>query len=408
MRPNATYDEKAKRRYWRLLKHGDVQGEYLGDDTRLVGELVRCAVESGVPLERLLRGLEHRENAASAAFQSRTNPHGRVKTRDVQRWYDRDAASDRKQFDLAERRAELAAMRERITTSAWPAWIEYREPGTMRRQRASGENVRRVLVAHLDLSIAATGIDYPASHRKVSELANAGDTGVERATAALVALGIVRPRPAPGRRDALTAKHYRINTTASSLGRILPGRGSASSSDLGQFATHPAWQHGTGLRFDVWAQIVTMDGQATVTAVANALEVSRPTVRRVVARAAAVGLIERCDDHTLRPCSDDHLAALDAVALDTGAAQRSANRLERHEHDRAAHAESIIRRGGRMLRAAIRRGSRMVREAIRSGLLVNRATGEIVTAVSSELLPPLRDLAASIERAHAPPLAAAA
>lgn len=387
---------------WRLVKHGDTFNEYGNDPVRIVGAIVGIAVEHGMPVAWVERLLTNPANRAAYYVRTAGNPDGRVKLADVRRWYERSGSAELRRFDLDEWRDELRELRELATSSAWPAWIEYKPAPDAAVVRVKGGNVRRVLAAHLRLSSdpSSSGIDYPASDRKVAELSNVGDVAARKATAALVALRVLSRRKPPGKRDAFTATHYRVDASGVALRRIV-GDVSPELADLAALECHPIWRHGSGVRFDVWAQVVTCDGSATVASIADETTASRVTVRRVLAALERLQLVEGLDDGTVRPLTVDHRAALDAAALESGMADRARRQLERHDADRAAHVETVVRKGGRMLAAAMRRGVSAVLAAMRE--YVNLETGEIV-AVSVEREQHPADVDVGTNRQHAPPL----
>jgi len=385
------------KRFWRLVKHGDTANEYGQSPPQIVGAIVGMAVEHGVSLAWLERLLTNPKNAAAAHVRTAGNPTGRVKLADVRRWYDRTASGTLQRFDLDEWHSQIRDLRDLATSSAWPAVIEYRPSPTAAVVRVKGGNARRVLAAHARHALESNGIDYPASDRKVAELANVGDVGSRKATAALVALGIVKRRQSPGRRDAFTATHYRLEVSGKSL-RAIVGDVSPELADLAALETHPIWRHGSGVRFDVFAGIVAGEGLTTIESLDADLTASRPTIRRVVANLERLQLVELLDDGTIRSTTVDHRAALDAAALTTGMADRARRQLERHEADRAAHVETVLRQGGRFLAAALRRGLRAIVALCR----VDEETGEVIrVSIEREYRPAAVE--AGSNRQHAPP-----
>ena len=393
---------QAPKSFWRLLKHGDTFNEYGNDPVRIVGAIVGIAVEHGIGIAWLERRLTNPANRAAYYVRTAGNPDGRVKLADVRRWYERSGSAELRRFDVDVWRDELRNLLELSTSSVWPAWIEYKPAPDAAVVRVKGSNVRRVLAAHVALALESEGIHYPASDRKVAERSNVGDVGARKATAALVARQIIARRKPPGKRDAFTATNYRVDTSGKALRRIV-GDVSPELADLAALECHPIWRHGSGVRFDVWAHIVAHDGLASTNTIAADTTASRPTIRRAVVNLERMQLVERLDDGTIRATSVDHRAALDAAALESGMAERSRRQIERHEADRAAHVETVIRRGGRVLAAALRRGLR----AVLNRFTVDTETGEMVAAPPEREDPP-RDVDVGSHRQNAPPLETAA
>jgi len=403
-----TNQPQPPQRFWRLLKQGDSWGEYHDDPVRLIGAIVGVAVESGVSLQWLERLLQNPENAAAEHVRNARNIHGRVKLETVRAWYERTGTSPqrtwRSEHDRDAWRLQLTELQQLATSSAWPAWIDFRQRDGERPVRVKGSDARRVFAAHVQLALASTGIDYPASRRKVAELANVGDTAAQRATAVLVALGILRRRRPPGIVGPFSATNYRVDASGAALCAIVATDDAcAELADLAALETHPIWRHGSGVRFDVWAHVVADDGRATVASIAAAAGCTTATVRRVLTKLAALELVARLDDGTFRALATDR-AALDAAALATGMADRSRRQLERHEADRAAHVEHVLRTP-RLFVEAMRRRVRAVVEAAIERFVVNMETGEVVT-VSVERERPPQQVTATSDRQHAPPVVA--
>lgn len=382
-------------RFWRLLKQGDSWNEYHGDPVRLVGAVVGLAVDHGVSLSWLLRLLDNPANAAAEPVRS-----GRVKLATIRRWYERSGSTQQREWCRDAWRQQLLELQQLATSSAWPAWIDYAAREDAPPVRVKGSDARRVLAAHVQLAIASNGIDYPASRRKVAELSNVGDASSQRATAVLVALGILRRRRAPGRVGPFSALNYRIEASGEALCKILAGDGDDELADLAALECHPLWRHGSGVRFDVWAHVVAGDGAATTASIATAANAQPATVRRTVANLVRLELVERTDDGTLRALTTDR-AALDEAAEACGMADRSRRQVERHEADREAHVQHVLR-SPRMFVEAMRRRVRAVVAAVEARLVVNRQTGEVIT-VSIEREAPPTEFVAGGDRQHAPP-----
>ena len=407
---------KVPKRLWRLLKRGDSWSEYGGDPVRLVGAIVGLAVDHGQTLEWLEQQLQNPGNAAAAHVRTarpsgKGNPRGRVRMEDVRRWYERSSDGQLRTWrqDGSDREAHrtcLVDLQQLATSSTWPMWLEHCPEDQAKAVRVKGSDARKVLAAHLTLAQAAQGVDYPASRRKVAELAGVSDSVAQRATGVLLALGIVRRRRPPGDRPSgpFLSCWYRADTSGRSLRAILSAELPTVPElvDLAQFERHPLWRFGSGCRFDVWAQIAAADGNATTASVAAATGVKRATVRRVVRNLARLGLVDRCDDYTLRAASADHRAALDAAALATGMADRARRQLERHEAERAAFLQGVLDKP-RLLFAAMRRKVRAVMAAVRAGRVrfMDTETGEFVTVSAERERRPLQLL--GIGRPHAPP-----
>jgi len=388
-------------RFWQLVKHGDKWNEYHGDPVRLIGAIVGMAVDHGVALAWLERLLQNPDNAAAEYVRNAANPHARVKLADVRRWYENSSKGQRREWCSDERHEQLMELQQLATSSAWPMWLDYRANENTKPVRCKGSDVRRVLAAHVKLALQTKGIDHPASQRKVAELANVSDAAATRATAVLVALGILRRRRPPGDdMTAMTANYYRIDATGNALRKIV-GDVSPELAELAPLECHPVWRFGSGCRFDVFAQIVVGDGLATVASIAAAVNITTATVRRSAAKLAKLGLVERLDDSTLRALTVDHRAALDAAALATGNADRSRRQLERHEADRAALVQFVLRTPREFARA-MRRNVRAVVAAVRERFTVNTETGEVI-AVSVERERPPQPATVGSDRQHAPP-----
>jgi hypothetical protein len=364
---NESHTRKAKpsRRFWRLVKNGDSWNEYSGA-VSLIGAIVGLAVEHGVSLPWLERILTNPANAAAAQVKSAGNRSGRVSLATVRTWYERSSAQQQTTFCLESRRQQLRELQQLATSSAWPTWLVVKaEPGK-KPIRVFGRDARRAFAAHVELSLESRGIDYPASRRKVAEHANLGELTAQRATWALVRAGVLQHRKPPGEAGPFTAANYRIDASGAALCRVL-GDGAGELVELAELASlerHPIWRYGSGVRFDVWACIVGDDGSATARSIADATGATPATVRRVIRNLEQLGLVERCDDATVRALSSNHRSALDAAALATGAAERAQRQLERHESERAEHVRRVLR-SPRMFAAAMRRRVQAVVMALR-------------------------------------------
>lgn len=389
------------KRFWRLLKNGDTWNEYHGA-VALIGAIVGLAVEYGVPLEKLERLLTNPANAAAAHVRFQGNPTGRVKLATVRYWYERSGQQQLHEWNLDAHRQKLDEVQQLATTRTWPSFLEAPVGNPARVLKVKGSDARRVLAAHVRLARRSRGIDYPASRRRLAHEANVGDGVAERASKVLVALGVLQRRRPPGRVGAFTAANYRVMTDATALAEVL-GNGSDELAELAWLECHPLWRQGSGVRFDVWAHVVAEDGCATVAGIATATGTAPATARRVVRNLEEYGLVERTLDGTIRSTSStNHRNALDAVALECGAVERSRRQLERHEDERAQHVARVMRSPARFAEA-MRRRVRAVVEALQARVVVNRATGEVV-----DVLPPDEcELAQAGNRAHAPPGAVA-
>ena len=385
-------------RFWRLVKNGDTHSEYLDDPVKLIGAIVGLSVEQGVSLTWLERLLQNPANAAAAHVRSARNPSGRVKLADVRRWYERSSGGQQQQWDRDGWHAQLWELQQSATGMQWPMWFRVERP------RLKGSDVRRVFAAHVQLARESSGIDYPASERKVAEVAQVSDPLARYATRYLVDAKVLRRRKAPKKDGPFTACWYRIDASGSALCRLLgDAQADPELAELAQLERHPAWRHGGVGRFDVWAQVVAGDGQATARSITDDIDAAPATVRRVLAKLAAAKLVERLDDGTYRVLSDDHRAALDAAALHSGMVDRAQRQRERHEADRRAHVETVLRTP-RLLAAALHRGVRRVVERFREACGVDPETGEVV-AVPEQWAGQLQSIQSRVQQANAPPMA---
>lgn len=375
--PNGTTPRpKLPSAYYRLLTAGDTENEYRGG-AGLVGALVGIALQHGVGVEALLQHLRNpRNRAAYDVLRS-----GRVREANVRAWYERSAAQQLQVFDPVEYRQQLAALRETATLGLWRGrYAVELEPGEV--VNVNGSVLRRVLHAHIRLAFANPGIDYPASERAVAKTAHVSRPAAKRATHALVALGVVRRRRAPGKFGRGTAAWYRLETSGKQLEALLEETNAHGAGHLSAFECHAVFRHGNGLRFDVWAHIVAVPG-IDVREAAAATGANVRTVRRVFARLEKLGLIVR-DHHGAAASSvarDDLEAALDAAAETSGMAQRSERQAQQYEVDRAHHAVTILRAHGSRSRLALRHRRVKLLIANRGRARIDYETGEVLPAL---------------------------
>lgn len=401
---SAAKKPKPPKRFWQLVKHGDTLGRFWGDEYRLICSIVGMATYYGVPLRTLEQLLTNPANAAASAVRTEGNPDGRVSLAEVRRQYARNASEAFDPFKLEEHHAKLLRLRDIATSSAWPNRLPYRAKKDAKVVQLAGRDLRRVYAAHLQAALASDGIDYPASSRYIVETSGVGKVTAQRCTDALESLHILRRADSPGRSGAFTAAYYRMEREGVKLAKLLDTENAIDElTDLAALELHPAWNRGPGITFASWAAIVALDGHATCASIAADTGQLVATVRVHVRNMIELGLVERLDDHTIRALTVDHRAALDAVALQTGNADRARRVRERHEHDRALLTQWVLTRPAK-LAEALRRGVRSVVAALKHRAVANRATGEVIAVALDRRSPPY----VGGNRQHAPPTIATA
>ena len=399
--------QQARDEYRRRL-HG---GGFNGNPVALVGRLTTLAVEAGRTPDQLLADLTNPRNTAGhAAFTERSSGGQRVvREATVRGWYERDARRAAPTWNTADTLQRLAELREHATAMPWPQRVEYVTVRTAwlrddagryvrhgegkrkgkriaaerysSRERVSGDTCRKVYLAHLALAMESGSCTNAASVRCIADRAQVSRPTVERAHRALRHLQLLRPATSSRRGSAFTACRFRVELSPSYIRGHSRDNGSTLPIGLSPVvpqmtatghatdtASHPAFRHGSGLRHDVWSRVLSDDGQATTTTLADELGRNARTVRRQVEALARVGLVERMDDGTLRA----HVVDLDAIAERNGMAKRQHAQAQRHHDDRSQYRRELA------IDAAREAGMRVRTEAVTGRDIGIDRHGEVV------------------------------
>lgn len=378
--------------YWKFMRHGSRR--YV-TPLQILGRAAQLAVDHGIGVEAFVGHVANPRNAACYAAYTDRDRHGRrsVRASKPRELYEKTEYQRKPTGGNAPSPEQIAEWAEYAMQARWRAKVSYDrmekgEKGEIRTvtERVTGTAVQTVYLAHLRLATspqARRGV-YPASSRMLAELAGVQHKTAQRATRALIALGLVRmldPTEAKQHSALFSANRYSLKKAPETVLREtwtnVPRR-EGMVTPLGYVSPpawtrqHPAFRSQVGVAFDSWSVIVAMGGDATVSQVAKVLGKSPSTIRYQVAKQERFGLVHRDDDGRLSATFD--LAELDRVAVECGA-------VERVERQRALHAADRLVRADNIAKGKARRDPT---KALTHLGIVDRDTGEVVPYPSQQ------------------------
>lgn len=253
-------------------------------------------------------------------------------------WFDRSwveacrfVAERPPESSSADRLVDIVAVNDEADLYRWPG--------------QAGSSSRKVLAAMVDIACGARSSVFSASDRQIAERAGLGRTATSRAVTRLAEGGWVeRLRPGRGTR----ASTWSLCLNGERNGDLRDARSCAEATCSGGVSLavdHDLWRH-RGLGGGGWrvARAVAGTGEANAATVAETTGMNTGSVRRILNRLEASGVVERVDDGYWRI---DTTADAEVVAELVGTAGAGERARTEHARQRAAYRSAISRRHAR-------------------------------------------------------------
>jgi DNA-binding MarR family transcriptional regulator len=302
-----------------LLVHGDTEGWYGGDGSRVVGAIVMDAVNNGCNPEGIFQRLSDPQNKGGFACFRRRRP-------DPRRWFDRDWARAKRKVAS---RPKLAGRQEAV----FMAHTLREEADVMSWKGTAGASDHAVYDALLEIGEQLSKLlDVGASVRQVAERAGLGREAASKSLKRLRARGLITQTFSGHGKDPA-----RWNLMPSL--RSVPDNQPHTPSDVvgpdcpGGFADDCWRWRGMGKsKFQVWRLLGTES--VTTAGLADVLGVKPRTVQQHLRRLREVGLATRQSDGWVKGPDTPQQVGEQLSTAGTGARQ-----VERHRIERQAHRE---------------------------------------------------------------------
>lgn len=337
----------------KLLRYGDENGMYGGDDFRVGCAIIAAGARAEMPPAQLWMKLTNPKNLGGSACHG--NASNRIDERRMLNLYETSAAVYSSDWENAtDVRAALAVAAEAVLES------------TLDNDRSG--SARKVLLAHLTAAIRTGSSKYRASVRRIADDAQVSVKTVQSAQVKLQTAGLLyRERSGTVRQPTLW--HLPVRAIADKVTTVRHRQIKVGTTvvSLSAYSEHPAWRYGSGLNHATWC-LLSPDDWATPQELAQATGRDARTIRRHLMNLVAADLAERCDNGTYRALVS--LDAMNAHAERTGMVERKQRQRQRHQQDRLQHREALRDQNQQTLMEQW------------SGEWVNPETGEVIEAAS--------------------------